>query len=343
VDAYQLVTTESLQTLMVRSAKNIRDVLLSGVTTLRDLGSRNEICFPIRDAVRSGVIPGPRLILAGTPITTTAGHCWFFGTEADTEAQVVTAVRQQKKEGADVIKMMSTGGMFTPTANPRTPQYPASTLRAAVVEAERLEMQIAAHSLAAQGVKNCVEAGIHHIIHGRWYPSDVTQPLAFDHDTVQRLVDNGQWVDPTFGHQLLKNEAHEAGFPEKPPHPAVAASPVTPEDNIAATREMRAMGVQFTTGLDMGMAWADFAGSSANSRAFVKWFDYSEWETITAATVDTARALGLGSEVGAIAPGKVADLMAVAGDPAADIAALGDCTDVVQRGKPVKLGGAALV
>jgi imidazolonepropionase-like amidohydrolase len=293
--------------------------------------------------VRSGIIPGPRLILAGTPITTTAGHCWFFGTEADTEAQVVTAVRQQKKHGADVIKMMSTGGMFTPTANPRTPQYPARTLRAAVVEAERLEMQIAAHSLAAQGVKNCVEAGIHHIIHGRWYPADVTQPLAFDRDTAQRIVDNGQWVDPTFGHQLLGNEAQEAGFPKKPPHPAVAASPVTPEDNIARTLEMRSMGVRFTTGLDMGMAWADFARSSANARAFVKWFDYSEWEAIAAATKETAEALGLSGEVGAIASGKVADLMAVAGDPSADIATLGDCTDVVLGGTPVKLAGAALV
>ena len=89
-EAYQLVTTESHDRLLLRAAANLRAVLLSGVTTLRDLGSRNEIAFPLRDAVRAGVIPGPRLLLAGTPITTTAGHCHMFGTEADTVASATT-------------------------------------------------------------------------------------------------------------------------------------------------------------------------------------------------------------------------------------------------------------
>ncbi|MCH7735742.1 MAG: amidohydrolase family protein [Chloroflexi bacterium] len=344
LDAYHLTTTESLQALVARSAKNIRNVLLSGTTTLRDIGSKNEVAFPIRDAVRSGVIPGPRLLLAGTPITTTAGHCWFFGTEADTEAEVVRAVRNQKKLGAEIIKIMATGGMFTPSANPRTPQYPASTLRAAVVEAERLDMQIVAHTLAAQGVKNCVEAGIHHLIHARWYPADVTQPLDFDRDTVKRLIDNGQWVDPTFGHHLLGKEAVAAGLaPPRVPHPLVAASPITEEDHIARAREMHDMGVRFTTGLDMGMAHADFARSASNSRAFVKHLGFSEWEAIAAATKDTAAALRLDSQIGTLEPGKVADLVSMAGDPAGDIENLERSVDVIQGGTPVKLGGAALV
>jgi imidazolonepropionase-like amidohydrolase len=115
-DAYQLVTTEPTERLLLRAAANVRQALLSGVTTLRDLGSRNEVAFPVRDAVRAGIIPGPRLLVAGTPITTTAGHCHMFGTEADTLDEVVTAVRRQKKLGADCIKVMATGGMFTPTA-----------------------------------------------------------------------------------------------------------------------------------------------------------------------------------------------------------------------------------
>ncbi len=344
LDAYHLTTTESLQALSVRSAKNIRTALLSGVTTLRDIGAKNEVAFPIRDAVRTGVIPGPRLLLAGTPITTTAGHCWFFGTEADTEAEVVKAVRNQKKLGADVIKMMATGGMFTPTANPRTPQYPASTLSAAVVEAERLDMQIVAHTLAAQGVRNCVEAGIHHLIHARWYPADVTQPLDFDRDTVKKLIDNGQWVDPTFGHHLLGQEAVASGAaPPRVPHPAVAASPITEDDNIRYAREMRDMGVRYTTGLDMGMAHADFARSGSNSRAFVKNLGFTEWEAIAAATKDTAEALRLGSQIGTIETGKIADLVSVAGDPATDIANIEKSVDVIQAGTPVTLAGAALV
>lgn len=342
-DAYKLVTTESRERLVMRAAKNLRDALLSGVTTLRDLGSKNEVAFPIRDAVRAGVIPGPRLILAGTPITTTAGHCHMFGTEADSSHEVVVAVRRQKKLGADVIKMMATGGMFTPTANPRTPQYPAETLRAAVVEAERLDMQIVAHTLAAAGVRNCVDAGIHILIHSRWYSADPSAPLEYDVDTVKRMVDKGLWVDPTFGHHLLGQEARERGDAETPKHWSVAKAPVTDEDHVQAARDMHERGVRFVTGLDMGMNHASFSKSFASARAFVKWFGFSPWEAIRASTKDSAEALRLGSTVGAIAPGHVADLLAVGGDPAVEIAKLGDVRDVIQAGRPVKLDGASLI
>jgi imidazolonepropionase-like amidohydrolase len=310
-DAYHLVTSESPERLVLRAAANARAALLSGVTTLRDIGSRNEIVFPLREAIRAGVVPGPRLVLAGTPITTTAGHCHMFGTEADTQDQVVVAVRRQKKLGADCIKMMATGGMFTPTANPRTVQYPVATLRAAVLEAERLDMQIVAHTLSAEGVRNCVEAGIHHIVHARWYSAD---PVGVG-----------------------------AGAPPPRPHWSVAAHPVSAEEHLDTARDMRARGVRFVTGLDMGMAHARFDASTANARAFVKWLGYAPWPAIAASTRDTAEAMRLGDEVGSIRPGLVADLVAVAGDPAADIAALGTAVDVVQAGRLVKRDGRALV
>jgi imidazolonepropionase-like amidohydrolase len=93
----------------------------------------------------------------------------------------------------------------------------------------------------------------------------------------------------------------------------------------------------------MGMAHARFDATSANARAFVKWLGYTPWQALAASTIDTAEALGLAAAVGAIRPGLVADLVAVAGDPAADIAALGAATDVFQAGRPVKLGGRPLV
>jgi imidazolonepropionase-like amidohydrolase len=342
-DAYHLVTTESHEALLLRAATNVRTALLSGVTTLRDIGSKNEIAFPIRDAVRRGVVPGPRLILTGTPITTTAGHCWMFGTEADTLEEVVTAVRRQKKLGADCIKMMATGGMFTPTANPRTVQYPAATLRAAVVEAERLDMQIVAHTLAADGVRNCVEAGIHHLVHARWLSANPQKGLDYDREVASRIAANGQAVDVTFGLHLLGHEAVEAGAPPPKPHWSVAAAPVSMEEHVEVTRDMRSRGVRFINGLDMGMAHARFDASSANARAFVKWFDYTPWQAMAASTVESAESMRLGTETGAIRPGLLADLMSVAGDPAADIARLGDAVDVVLAGRPVKLGRRPLV
>lgn len=342
-DAYHLITTESHERFLVRAAANVRAVLLSGVTTLRDIGSRNEVAFPIRDAVRAGVIPGPRLVLAGTPITTTAGHCHMFGTEADTLDQVVTAVRRQKKLGADCIKVMATGGMFTPTANPRTVQYPVETLRAAVREAERLDLQIVAHTLSAEGIRLCVEAGIHHLIHARWYSASPAKGLEYDPALADRIAAEGRWVDVTFGHHLLGHEAVDRGAPPPAPHWSVAAAPVSHEEHVAATRDMRARGVRFVTGLDMGMPHARFDGSAANARAFVAWFGYTPWQAMAASTRETAEALRLGQAVGALRPGLMADLVAVAGDPAADVAALAETTDVIQGGRPVKLGGRVLV
>jgi imidazolonepropionase-like amidohydrolase len=342
-DAYPLVTTESHERLVMRAAANVRAVLLSGVTTLRDLGSRNEVAFAVRDAVRAGVIPGPRLLVAGTPITTTAGHCHMFGTEADTLDQVVVAVRRQKKLGADCIKVMATGGMFTPTANPRTAQYPAAILTAAVREATRLDLPVAAHTLSAEGVRNCVEAGVHHLIHARWYSADPRKGLEYDGGLAKRIADQGQWVDVTLGLLLLGQEAMAAGAPARVAHWAVSATPVSEDEHLAATRDMRARGVRFCTGLDMGMSHARFDASSANARAFVRWLGYSPWEAIRASTAESAESLGLGAEVGAIRPGLVADLVAVAGDPARDIAALGDAVDVFQAGRPVKLDRRSLV
>jgi imidazolonepropionase-like amidohydrolase len=115
------------------------------------------------------------------------------------------------------------------------------------------------------------------------------------------------------------------------------------EEHVEVTRDMRARGVRFITGLDMGMAHARFDASAANARAFVKWFDYSPWQALAVSTVESAEAMRLGHEVGAVRPGFVADLMSVAGDPAADIARLGDAVDVIQAGRPVKLGRRALL
>lgn len=342
-DAYPILTAESHERLLLRAASNVRAALLSGVTTLRDIGSRNDVAFPIRDAVRAGVIPGPRLVLTGAVITTTAGHCWMFGIEADTAEQVVVAVRRQKKLGADCVKVMATGGMFTPTANPRTVQYPVETLRAAVREAERLGMQLAAHTLSADGVRHCVEAGVPHIVHARWLSADPAKGLEYDAALASRIADGGQWVDITVGLMLLGNEAVERGALPLAPHWSVAAAPVSQEQHLETARDMRARGVRFLNGLDMGMAHARFDASSANARSWVRWLGYSPWQALAASTLETAEALGLGDLVGAIRPGLVADLMAVAGDPAADIDALAAATDVIQAGRSVKLGGRALV
>ncbi|MEC9279082.1 MAG: amidohydrolase family protein, partial [Chloroflexota bacterium] len=87
-DAYTHITTESNETFLMRGTQAVRSALSSGVTTMRDLGSRNEVVFPLKKGIQDGIIPGPRFLVAGTPITTTGGHCNMFGTEANTSHEV---------------------------------------------------------------------------------------------------------------------------------------------------------------------------------------------------------------------------------------------------------------
>ena len=343
-DAQRLAMTEDVQTLTMRAVTAMRKAVLAGTTTIRDLGARNEVAFPVKNAIDAGVIPGPRLIVAGTPITITAGHCWFFGTQADTTEEVVQAVRNQVRQGARAIKMMATGGMFTPTANPRRPQYSAETLKAAVLEAERMDVQIVAHTLSADGVQNCVEAGIHHLIHSRWHHQDFDKGLDYRPEVVKKMADQRQWVDPTIGHHLLSQEAQaNTGAPGAPVHWAVKARRVPDEEHLEALMKMHEAGVRFTTGLDMGMTHGTHDMSAANAWAFVEKLGWSEWDALRASTAGTAEALRVSDIVGRIRPGLSADLAAFNGDPASNIRDLCIASSVVQAGNVIKLNGSSLV
>ena len=342
--ALALAEKDDIQRLTMRAVSAMRKAVLAGTTTIRDIGSRNEVAFPIKQAIKDGAIPGPRLLAAGTPITITAGHCWFFGTQADTADEVAKAVRNQVRQGADAIKIMSTGGMFTPTANPRLPQYPAETLAVAVREAARSGITVAAHCLSAAGVKNCVEANVHNLIHARWLSQDPAKGLEFDLDTAKRMADQGQWVDPTIGHGMLGHEAAARG--EAPPraiHWSVAAKNVPDEEHAETLNQMREVGVRFTNGLDMGMPHGTHDRSAANAWAAVELLGWDNWDALKMSTSDTAEALGIDQEVGAISPGKIADLAAFDGDPAENIRDMDRASTVIQNGNIIKLRDVALV
>ena len=343
-DAQQLALTENDQQLTIRATNNMRKAVLAGTTTIRDLGSRNEVAFAVRQMIEDGHVPGPRLLLAGTPITITAGHCWFFGTEADTADQVRTAIRTQVKLGANVIKMMATGGMFTPTANPRKPQYSVEQLKAAVEEAHRMNVPIVTHTLSAEGVRNVVDAGVDQLIHARWYDADPNKGLDYDPDTVKKMVDQGQGVDPTLGHHLLGQEAKARGeIGPMSPHWAVSFKVVPEAEHVETLMNMHDAGVKFTAGLDMGMAYGTHDRSAASAWAFVETLGWPNWKAIHAATAGTAEALGLSQEVGGLRAGLVADLAAFSGDPAKNIRDLDQAETVVQTGRILKLRGAVLV
>ncbi len=343
-DAQELIVSEDTDRFLMRSTNAMRHALMAGTTTVRDLGAKNEVTFPIKEAIEAGAIPGPRLICSGTPITLTAGHCWFFGTEADTTEEVLVALRRQAKLGAGVIKIMATGGMFTRTSNPRRTQYSAETLAAAVEESEHFGLPVAAHALSADGVRNCARAGVHHLIHARWLSADPDKGLEYDSRVTDQIVEKGLWVDPTLGHILLGEEERERiGAPPLAPHRMVSANTPTVEDHTETLRAMDRAGVRFMAGFDMGMQHSPHDKSCANAWAFHEWLGWDEWRAIRTVTAVTAEALSIDDVVGSLTPGLEADMAAFQGDPARNIRDLDIADSVIQAGRLVKLHGRALV
>jgi imidazolonepropionase-like amidohydrolase len=336
VDPLSDLATDSHERMLLRSARAMRLALGSGVTTLRDLGSRNEVAFPVKQAVRDGIIPGPHMLVTGTPITTTGGHCHMFGTEADTAEQVVSAVRGQVKLGADWIKIMATGGRFTPRTNPRRPQFPVETLRAAVDDAARLGVSVAAHCHAADGVRNAVEAGVRNLIHAMWLSPDPEVGFDYDPAVAEMIAEKGLFVDPTVATLQLRNSRTPGAGDQAGPFGSLEA-------RYEILRDMRERGVRFVTGLDSGMNEVHFDDFAWIPQLMVEKVGMSPMEAIVCATSTSAECLGVLDETGSLAPGKRADAIIVRGDPSSDIKALHDVDTVVKAGQVMKRGEAMTV
>ncbi len=331
VDAFDIISAEPNEPALMRAAHAVGLALRSGVTTMRDLGAKNEVVFAVRDAIDAGVIPGPRLLASGAPITRTKDHCWFWGGEADSPEAVRAIAQAHVDQGADVLKVMASGGNFTPTSNPRDRQYPRETIREIVEVGRAGGIEVAAHTHAAEGIRAAVEGGVRHLIHCRWLSADPSEGFRYDLELAQRIADEGIWVNPTIGLGLLAAEARERGdsMPRRNPN---LQGPSPREQGLEILRDMRDRGVRFTSGLDMGMAYADFNRATAEAWAFVHEIGLSGWQALRIMTCDTAEAIGLGGEVGRIANGFEADLAAFAGDPAEHIRDLDQPVFVLQRG-----------
>jgi len=335
-DAYKQVTTESNDLLLMRAVKAVRETLTSGVTTMRDLGSKNEIAFPIKEAVNKGVIPGPRLLVTGTPITSTGGHCNSFGYEADTKDEVVKAVRSQFKKGADYIKIMSTGGGFTPGTNMREAQYSVDILKAAVEDAERLGLKVAAHCHGTAGIKNCVEAGIHNLIHCSWLSENPSEMFDYDPEITNQIVEKGLFLDPT----LAIDRLNQIRDPERYKIRSVIKDPVK---RFEILKDMWGKGVKFVTGMDSGMINAKFDDFAVIPQVMVEDLGVSNMEAIICSTKTSADCLGILKETGTLEPGKSADIIVVKGNPLDDIKLLSNVENIILKGKVIKRNDKLLI
>ena len=318
---------ESYETKLIRAVENLRAALRTGVTTVRDCGTLNGIAFAVRAAVDSGTMVGPRVIASGCGITTTGGHLWFNGLEADGEVEVRRAVRAQAKAGADFIKVFATGGNTTPGTNALAAQYTEAEMCALTEEARRLGKRVASHAHGTPGVYTSIAARVTTIEHCTFL-----QPTGVQYEPEQgrRIADAGIYVCPTVFQGRSKL------FPRDPEQltPPDRDFLVQREERFRVLRQMVEQNIRIVSGSDAGVAFNTFSDYPADLILTVEGADLSPVFVLKSATSVAAEALGR-DDLGVIAPGKAADLLAVQGNPLQDMQALTRPTLVVSRGRVV--------
>jgi imidazolonepropionase-like amidohydrolase len=321
-DDWKQDTLDSLQKPIAEIALDatayVRRTLMAGFTTVRDLGSRDQIDVGLRNAIRAGVIPGPRMLVSVHAIGATGGHCddtagFRAGLFPETgpEQGVINspdearrAVRRMHKYGADVIKVCATGGVLSLTDDVDTPQLTQAELSALVDEAHSLHRKTAAHAHGAEGAKRAIRAGIDSIEHGSF----------LDDQALDLMKQHGTYLNPTLSapHGIIAKLDH--GFFMPPPIAAKARAAAGSVD--AVVRKALAKGVKIGLGTDSGVTPH---GLNAAEMGYLVDLGMNPIEALKAGTSYDAELLGVADRLGVLQVGKVADIVAVPGDPSKDI------------------------
>ena len=321
-DPASAMLKEAYAATVIQAAVRARRTVEAGVTTVRDLGGRDYAELSVRDAVRAGSIPGPRMLCAGRGICITGGHGWHIvGREADGPDDVRKAVREQIKAGADVIKLFATGGVMTPGVDPNSAQLTLEEVRAGIEEARKAGRRTAAHAAGTDGIANCLEGGITTIEHGIYLTEDLCR----------RMVRDGVALVPTLiAPAAIVAGGVAAGIPEF----AVRKSQVVSDRHVESFQMALRLGVTIAAGSDAGTP-LNAHGSLVPELALMVKAGLAPLAAIRAATASAAGALGLEQETGRVVPGLAADLLAVAGNPADRIEALDEVRFVMAQGREI--------
>jgi len=313
---------EPLALTAIRAAERARATVEAGVTTVRDLGGREYAEMAVKRAIEERLIPGPRILAAGKPICMTGGHGHWVAREADGPDDVRRAVREQLKAGADVVKIIATGGVMTPGMEAGAPQLTAEEIAAAIEEARKAGRRTAAHAQGTTGIADCVAAGITTVEHGIYLTPEI----------VERMRAAGIYLVPTLN---APSAISAGGLAAGIPAFMVRKSEIVGESHLASFRMALAAGVAIAAGSDAGTP-LNHHGSLVPELALMVAHGMTPLQAIRSATQVAAEALGIGEETGRIAPGLSADLVAVGDDPSRRIEALDDVRLVMARGRIVR-------
>ncbi len=311
---------------------NARKTLEAGFTTVRDVGSAPFLAVDLRNSINEGFIPGPRVVASGPGISITGGHgdlnnfspqtrVSMFPEErdyaiADGADQVRHTVRAQIKYGADVIKILASGGVLSHGDSPGAPQYTVEELKAAADEAHMAGRKVAAHAHGTQGIKNAIAAGIDSIDHAS----------LIDEEGIRMAKEHGTYlVMDIYNDDYILGKARDFNIPEE----------FIEKEKLIGRLQRENFARAFAAGAKM--AFGSDAGvypHGDNGRQFFYMVKYgmTPAQALRAATSDAADLLGRSQDVGSIAPGKYADIIAVGADPFANIREMENVLFVMKGG-----------
>ncbi|NKC12646.1 MAG: amidohydrolase family protein [Gammaproteobacteria bacterium] len=291
----------------------------AGITTARDLGGGRGWELALRERIASGELTGPRLLCAGQPLTSTGGHCHFWGGQVDSIEAARDHIEDQCARGVDLIKVMATGGVMTAGTKPSSAQFDQPTLDAIVEQAHARQRPVAAHCHGSDGIRAAALAGVDTIEHCSWVGQ---HGWASDYrDTVAALIaSRGIRVSPTISRgwrRFLDGDQARLRLIR------------------TAWSGMRGHNIAFVASTDAGIPDVYHHHLPQALPVFAAISGMSNKEVLTSATSGAADGLGVSHITGRIAPGLYADLMLVDGDPCADLSTLAQPAAVWARGRDV--------
>jgi imidazolonepropionase-like amidohydrolase len=321
--------------MLLRGVQNSGAHLAAGVTTVRDCGARNNVAQRLRELSSTGLFDAPRILVAGAPITPSRGHFWFCNGEADGRDGVRRRARALLDENVDCLKVMASGG-GTAGTDSRRAAYGVEEIAVAVEEAHSVGKRVVAHCLAAESVDVALDAGVDSIEHINFIHPDGSRRMS--DATANRIVDQGVFVTPTLqtGFRRLESLRSRAGLTNDEVR-EMAELELKLGTKLEFVRRLHQLGARIVAGTD---AVDDF-GDYALGLELLTTAGMTPAEAIGAATQGAAEAVGLGDSIGSLAPGRIADLIVVDGDAAADLSGLRKPRLVVRGGRIVA-GGPAL-
>jgi imidazolonepropionase-like amidohydrolase len=311
---------------------NARKTLEAGFTSVRDVGSEPFLAVDLRNSIKEGLVPGPRIVASGPPISITGGHgdlnnyspqtrVSMFPEErdfaiADGVDQIRHVVRAQVKYGVDVIKIIATGGVLSKGDSPGAPQYTPEELKAAADEAHMAGRKIAAHAHGTQGIKNALAAGIDSIEHAS----------LIDEEGLRMAKEHGTYlVMDIYNDDYILGMAPQFGLAQENIDKEKMVGRLQRENFQKAVQS----GVKMAFGTDAGVYPH---GDNAKQFFYMVKFGMTPAQAIRAATSSAADLIGRSKDVGSIETGKYADIIAVVNDPLHDVRALENVAFVMKGG-----------